>query len=84
MVQATVDNTPVSIGISSGQSTTVPTGETWKVTITGGKDAVAINNNDLIPRDDHGTHDTVLVGGDTVSQENYYGGNGAHIGGFKL
>jgi len=33
MVNATVDNTPVKEVISNGSSVTVPTGETWKVTI---------------------------------------------------
>jgi hypothetical protein len=34
MVNATVDNQAVAISLSSGQSTTVPSNETWKVTIT--------------------------------------------------
>jgi len=34
MVNATVDNGPVAITLSDGQSTTVPSNETWKVTIT--------------------------------------------------
>jgi hypothetical protein len=34
MVNATVDNKPVAITLSDGQSTTVPSNETWKVTIT--------------------------------------------------
>ena len=34
MVNATIDNTPVSIQLNTGQSTTVPTNETWKVTIS--------------------------------------------------
>lgn len=33
MVSATVDNNPVAIIISGGSSTTVPTGETWRVSI---------------------------------------------------
>jgi hypothetical protein len=36
MVNATVDNSPVSISLINGETTTVPTGETWKVTMTMG------------------------------------------------
>ena len=31
MVNATIDNAPVSVQLSSSQSTTVPTGEVWKI-----------------------------------------------------
>lgn len=31
MVTASVDNSPISIQLNDGESTTVPTGETWKV-----------------------------------------------------
>jgi hypothetical protein len=33
MVNATVDNKPVSILLDGGQSTTVPSNETWRVSI---------------------------------------------------
>ena len=33
MVDATVDNDPVSIVLDGGQSTTVPSNETWRVSI---------------------------------------------------
>jgi hypothetical protein len=33
MVNATVDNEPVSIVLDGGQSTTVPSNETWRVSI---------------------------------------------------
>ena len=33
MVNATVDNKPVSIVLDGGQSTTVPSNETWRVSI---------------------------------------------------
>jgi hypothetical protein len=33
MVNATVDNPPVSVNLDSGQSTTVPSNETWRVSI---------------------------------------------------
>lgn len=38
MTQATVDNNPVSIALGNGESTTVPTGEVWRVTITAASD----------------------------------------------
>jgi len=41
MVNATVENEPVSVELDSGESTTVPTGETWRVTITAGPSAIA-------------------------------------------
>lgn len=34
MVQATVDNQPVSVTLNTGESTTVPSGEVWRVTLT--------------------------------------------------
>jgi hypothetical protein len=34
MVNATIDNAPVSIQLDAGQATTVPTNEVWKVTIS--------------------------------------------------
>jgi len=37
MVNATVDNEAVSISLSVGESTTVPSGEVWRVTITIGE-----------------------------------------------
>lgn len=34
MVNATVDNSPISITVNDGESTTVPSGEVWRVRIT--------------------------------------------------
>jgi len=34
MVNATIDNPPVSVQFSEGQSVTVPQNETWRVTLT--------------------------------------------------
>ncbi len=34
MVNATVDNEPISITLKKDESTTVPSGEVWKVTIS--------------------------------------------------
>ena len=34
MARATIDNDPISITLSSGESTTVPNGEVWEVTIS--------------------------------------------------
>jgi len=36
MVNTTVDNSPVSITLTDGESTTVPNGEVWRVNITVG------------------------------------------------
>jgi hypothetical protein len=39
MTQVTIDNTAVSKQISAGNSTSVPSGTTWKVTIVGQSEA---------------------------------------------
>jgi len=95
MVNATVDNDPVSIQLSAGQSTTVPSNETWKVQIvvcvingnastTG---AVKINSVTSVSAIKGGDHqgqvapNTVLTGGDTVTLST---GAGASISGFVV
>lgn len=88
MVQANIDNTPVSIVLAGSESTTVPSGETWKVTIKlhGGATTAEINGKDVINADSNNDADpveTVLVGGDSVlcSGQSY---QGLHIGGFVV
>jgi hypothetical protein len=57
MVNATVNNKGVSITLSDGQSTTVPSNETWKVTIT------------CEPRSGGGTV-SVSIDGTTIAEAN--------------
>jgi hypothetical protein len=45
MTQATVENTPVSIQLNEGESTTVPNGETWRVTLCMGHSGTNADNN---------------------------------------
>jgi len=77
MVDATVDNKPVSIVLDGDQSTTVPSNETWKVTITlaSGNQGLTVMTidgiGDFTARDqDQGNQsiDAVLTGGQTVAE----------------
>jgi len=41
-----IENSPLSIQLSDTESVTVPTGEVWKVTVTGRSASVARGNNE--------------------------------------
>ena len=45
MVNVQIENSPLSIQLSNTESVTVPTGEVWKVTVTGRSASVAIGGN---------------------------------------
>jgi hypothetical protein len=45
MVNIQIDNSPLSIQLSDNESVTVPTGEVWKVTVTGRSASVARDRN---------------------------------------
>ena len=45
MVNVQIENSPLSIQLSDAESVTVPTGEVWKVTVTGRSAAVARDGN---------------------------------------
>ena len=45
MVNIQIENSPLSIQLSDTESVTVPTGEVWKVTVTGRSASVARNND---------------------------------------
>jgi hypothetical protein len=95
MVNATVDNKPVSIQLSSNQSTTVPSNETWKIQVTlcvrtpsgGGSGSISVNGTPAIgatnSSDKNGEvlPQTVVTGNDTISLQ---GGEGASISGFVV
>jgi len=86
MVNASVDNSPVSIQLN-GSSTTVPSNETWVVTITvfGGATETQFDLNGVGKMATSGTKadastidlDMVLTGGDTVKENK--GGNSSLI-----
>jgi hypothetical protein len=100
MVNATVDNEAVSISLGKNESTTVPSGEVWKITITAGladsfetSGAITINGSaimflDNFDGDDQVSYaetDTVVTGGDTISTDTFdVPGIEAHIGGFVV
>ena len=46
MVNIQIENSPLSIQLSDNESVTVPTGEVWKVTVTGKSASTARNIND--------------------------------------
>lgn len=88
MVQANIDNSPVSITLGDNEQTTVPTGEVWKATITvDGESWLMINGTRLSVDVTNGADDamttteTVVTGGDTIRNDS---GNGVHIGGFVV
>ena len=45
MVNIQIENSPLSIQLSDTESVTVPTGEVWKVTVTGRSASVARDEN---------------------------------------
>ena len=48
MVNIQIDNSPLSIQLSDTESVTVPTGEVWKVTVTGRSASLARDGGDGI------------------------------------
>ena len=46
MVNIQIENSPLSIQLSDTESVTVPTGEVWKVTVTGRSASVARDSDD--------------------------------------
>ena len=46
MVNIQIENSPLSIQLSDTESVTVPTGEVWKVTVTGRSASVARDEDD--------------------------------------
>ena len=47
MVNVQIENSPLSIQLSDAESVTVPTGEVWKVTVTGRSASTAKDNDDF-------------------------------------
>ena len=89
----TIDNTPISTQLASGESVTVPTGETWDVSIIVGtvnqtRTNLNLNGNIVAEVYDNGdlpqmvVLDLVLTENDTLDVDG--SGGGAQIGGFKL
>jgi len=77
MVDATVDNDPVSIVLGGGQSTTVPANETWRVSIyLAGGDRTDMDIDGLgeyksevgSPPGNSELVDVTLVGGQTIAE----------------
>jgi len=90
MVNATVDNEAISITLAGGESTTVPSGEVWKVTISVGTNFVQtlrINGKDNSYGDSASGNAViegiVLTGGDTLMSDGNSDG-ATHIGGFVV
>jgi len=93
MVNATVDNTPVSIVLDGGQSTTVPSNETWRVSIytatTGGStftiDGIGDFETDAnAPIKAGPLVDVTLVGGQTITETTGLGTSAVFITGFVV
>jgi len=78
MVNATVDNTPVSIVLDSGESTTVPSNETWRVSIylaAGGRTDMRIDGIEEYRAEktdetsNEALEDVTLIGGQTIAED---------------
>jgi len=93
MVNATVDNAPVSIQLN-GTSTTVPSNETWVVHITahGGESKTTLDINAVGATKTSGQNSDphppqfkmVLTGGDTVTERNGFSDSMVSIQGFVV
>jgi hypothetical protein len=91
MVQANIDNTPVSITLAENESVSVPTGETWRVTISAPNDTrVDINGGKLI-NSYNGSGEknmdetqTVVTEGDSIANDYSTNSGVLHVGGFKV
>jgi len=77
MVDATVDNDPVSIVLDGGQSTSVPSNETWRVSIHMGNgdltrmtiDGIGQYRASNFSGGVHGTYlNITLTGGQTIAE----------------
>lgn len=78
MVSVSIDNTPVTVTLGNSESTSVPSGETWKVTVN----LAADNSNQVVLKvngtiavralsgESH-TTEMVLTGGDTIATDSY-------------
>jgi len=93
MVNATVDNEPVSIVLDTGQSTTVPSNETWRVSIhlanddrSGMKiDGIGRFRADRQQESTPGNYlDVTLTGGQTVEETNGNSVSAIFITGFVV
>jgi len=93
MVNATVDNDPVSIVLGGGQSTTVPSNETWRVSLHLANEEVTKMKIDGIgtyrgkrtESQAHGVYTNVtLTGGQTVSEVANNSSGGIFITGFVV
>jgi len=74
MVQANIDNQPISILLANNEQTTVPNGEVWDVDVQakrgGNSNYVFLNGERITEPDTAGkSFSAVLVGGDTVSTD---------------
>lgn len=89
MVQANIDNEPVYVVLGNSESITVPTGETWTVTITGTNNASSTNQSITIDgfdypialSDANDEMNMVLTEGTTIQCDAYAQ---IHITGWKV
>ena len=93
MVNATVDNDPVSIVLDGGQSTSVPSNETWRVSIhmmNQNRSEMTIDGisgfvGDLTASSAQGNYlDVTLTGGQTVAEVRDESSSGIFITGFVV
>jgi len=93
MVNATVDNEPVSIVLDSGQSTTVPSNEIWRVSIhlsNRGRTDMTIDNIGIFTGEGSKSSapgnylDVTLIGGQTVKEKSGISNSAIFITGFVV
>jgi len=93
MVNATVDNAPVSIVLDGGESTTVPSNETWRVSLhlansndTNMKiDGIGVYQAKSADTSSPGNYlDVTLTGGQTIAETTSNSGAAILITGFVV
>lgn len=85
MVNATVENEKVGIKLSDGESFSVPSGQTWKVTVSGGTSTDNLHdggfNHELNLGNNLQIEDLILVGGQSWQADTE---DGLYVGGIVI
>ncbi|OIB56596.1 hypothetical protein [Natrialba sp. SSL1] len=73
----------VSVSIGGEESTTVPSGEVWRVTLLGRTGDMVLNGETSGQEDDTGAQ-TVFTGGDVIENDGFTTGQHIYLGGWKF
>jgi hypothetical protein len=78
MVNIQIENSPLSIQLSNTESVTVPTGEVWKVTVTGRSASVAGDYNDYAYIERYCKINETIVASSESMADAWEGGDGGN------